>query len=105
MLRLDKIPPRGILKSMSAHPCHQEELPRLKRVKGQLEGVMRMIEAGRYCPDILMQMRAARAALRRIEAGILQKHLKHCVAHALKEGDSAERKLEELIKIFDRYDD
>ncbi|MBQ4614108.1 MAG: metal-sensitive transcriptional regulator [Akkermansia sp.] len=90
---------------MNTHPCHRGELTRLNRVSGQLAGVKRMIEDGRYCPEILMQLRAIRAAIRRIESGILQKHMEHCVAQALRDGTETESKIEELMKIFDRYED
>lgn len=101
---LDTYPLGVYYSSMSEHPCHCEELPRLNRVSGQLEGVKRMIETGRYCPDILMQLRAIRAAIRKVESGILQKHLQHCVAQAMRNGEGAERKIEELKQIFERYE-
>lgn len=74
-------------------------------MSGQLEGVKRMIETGRYCPDILMQLRAIRAAIRKVESTILQKHLQHCVAQAMRNGEGAEEKIEELKQLFERYED
>lgn len=98
--------PEGYIReSMNEHPCHCGELPRLNRVSGQLEGVKRMIETGRYCPDILIQLRAVRAAIRKVESSILHKHLQHCVAEAMRTGEGAETKIEELQQIFERYED
>ena len=86
------------------HPSHRAELSRLRRIKGQLEGVERMIEEGRYCPDILVQTRAVSAAVRALEAALLQRHINHCVRDALLSGDEGEReaKVAELIEIFSR---
>jgi DNA-binding FrmR family transcriptional regulator len=66
-----------------------------------------MIEEGRYCPDILTQIRAIRSALKSLESGILERHLSHCVSDAIKSGTEKERnkKLEEIKEIFKRYDE
>lgn len=64
-----------------------------------------MIENGRYCPDILIQLRAIRAAIRKVESSILQKHLQHCVALAIRNGEGSEAKIEELKQLFERYED
>ena len=93
---------------MSAeHPHHDVELPKLNRVGGQIEGIKRMISEGRDCTDILTQLRAARAAIRRIEADILETHLKNCVAEAILSGDAAETeaKIEEIRSLFKRYEE
>jgi DNA-binding FrmR family transcriptional regulator len=89
------------------HPSHKNELPRLNRIVGQVEGVKKMIEANRYCPDILTQLRAARAALRTVENAILAAHLDQCVSDALAQGNPAERraKIDELMSLFKRYDE
>lgn len=89
---------------MTEPPAHQENLPRLNRIAGQVEGVKRMILEGRYCPDILIQLRAIRSAVRQVENNILQKHLQHCVAQAFATGEGAEEKIQELCKLFSRFD-
>ncbi len=68
------------------HPDHSGELKRLNRVAGQIEGVRAMIEEQRYCPEILTQLRAARAALRALETAILGTHLGACVTDTIKKG-------------------
>lgn len=90
----------------SPHPDHKENLPRLNRIAGQVEGVRKMISEGRYCPDILIQLKAIRSALKVIEGNILQKHLEHCVAKALGQGgEEARQKIAELRKVFEKYND
>ncbi|MCB1721970.1 MAG: metal-sensitive transcriptional regulator [Rhodospirillales bacterium] len=86
------------------HPCHNAEIPKLNRIAGQIEGIKRMIEDGRYCPDILTQLRAARAAIRTVEAHVLETHLHHCVAEAMT-ADNAQEKIDEIKDLFKRYDE
>ena len=87
------------------HPSHQSQLPRLNRIHGQVAGLLRMVEADRYCADILTQMRAVQAALRSTEQEILKSHIEHCVASAIESGDQGERrsKLAELYDILKRF--
>ncbi len=77
---------------------------RLNRIEGQVRGVSRMVEDGRYCIDILTQVRAIRAALGRFESEMLKGHLSHCVEDAIVSGDPAEqrRKIEEIVALLDR---
>lgn len=88
--------------SLASHPEHMAELVRLKRVKGQIEGIERMILEKRYCPDIIMQARAAASALRAFEAAILQTHLRGCVKNAMQSKDplDADRKIQEILEII-----
>lgn len=92
---------------MAKHPCHDKDLPRLNRVSGQIDGVKKMIEDGRYCPDILTQLRAIRSALKSVEANVLERHLAGCVSEAIKSGTKKqqEKKLAEIKEMFKRYDD
>ena len=80
---------------------HMDQLVRLRRIGGQVAGIERMIEEGRYCMDILIQLRAVRAALKRVEGNILERHLKHCVAQAIGDPAVAEQKVTELQKYFE----
>ena len=88
-----------------SHPSHCANIKTLNRVIGQLEGVRRMIEERRYCPDILIQTRAARAALKKTELAILRSHMNHCVAEAFREknGDKSQEKIDEIITILERH--
>ena len=82
-------------------------MPKINRIAGQIEGIKKMIDEGRYCPDILVQLRAARAALKSVEASILESHLKSCVADTLASGsaESKEQKIAELKDLFKRFDE
>ncbi|HET7881218.1 MAG TPA: metal-sensitive transcriptional regulator [Acetobacteraceae bacterium] len=76
----------------------------LKRIEGQVRGVLRMIEQDRYCVDVLTQVSAVRAALHKVEAQILRDHVSHCVAGAFVSGDPADQrtKVEELVETISR---
>lgn len=86
------------------HPDHAAEVTRLRRIKGQVEGVEKMITSRRYCPDIIMQIRATRAALLSLENSILKTHLKHCVKDSFKTRDSSkvEEKVQEIIDLISK---
>jgi len=87
------------------HPSHKAHLPRLKRAKGQVEGIIRMVETERYCVDILTQLRAVRAALLRVEQEVLQAHLNACLEGAMAAGDPDEvaSKVKELAEVLRRF--
>ncbi|MCG3174247.1 MAG: hypothetical protein GMKNLPBB_02475 [Myxococcota bacterium] len=84
------------------HADHSREIHRINRIAGQLEGIRRMIEEGRYCPDILIQIRAARSAMDSLYAEVLEGHLRHCVSGAMRSGpeDEVETKINELMELF-----
>jgi DNA-binding FrmR family transcriptional regulator len=77
---------------------------RLKRIEGQVRGLARMVEDDRYCIDIVTQIAAVRAALRRVKEEILRGHVAHCVEHAITSGDKADqrRKVKELMDVMGR---
>lgn len=87
------------------NPSHLENMPRLNRISGQIDGIKKMIEQNRYCPEILIQLRAIRAAVKSIEANILQKHLQHCVAQSFNSSADRDQKIAELKDLFARFDD
>jgi CsoR family transcriptional regulator, copper-sensing transcriptional repressor len=62
---------------------------RLKRLEGQVRGLQQMVEADRYCVDVLVQIAAVTKALQGVGIGLLDDHLRHCVADAVAEGGSA----------------
>ena len=80
------------------HPDYGKEVPRLNRVSGQIDGVKRMIAERQYCPNILTQLRAVRAAVNSIEANILETHLDACVTDAFNSSDekAKHKKMAEL---------
>jgi DNA-binding FrmR family transcriptional regulator len=81
-------------------------LKRLKRIEGQVRGLGRMVEDDRYCIDIVTQISAVRAALRRAEEEILRDHVAPCVEGAIASGnqDQQRRKIAELMDVIGRAD-
>lgn len=81
-------------------------LRRLKRIEGQIRGLAAMVEEDRYCIDVVTQIAAARAALRRVEEEVLRDHVAHCVEHAISSGDKVDqrRKITELMDVIGRAD-
>ncbi|MGI8525926.1 MAG: metal-sensitive transcriptional regulator [Pseudolabrys sp.] len=79
-------------------------MKRLSRIEGQVRGLARMVEQERYCVDIVTQISAVRAALRRVEEEILRDHVARCVEHAIASGNKADqrRKVRELMDVMGR---
>ncbi len=79
---------------------------RLSRIEGQVRGLAKMVDEDRYCIDIVTQIGAVRAALRRVEEEILKDHVGHCVEHAIASGNKAEqrKKIAELMEVVGRAD-
>lgn len=77
---------------------------RLSRIRGQVDGLARMVEEDRYCPDVLQQFAAVRSALRSAEKVMLGSHLEGCTTRALADGGTgAEQVREEILELFSRY--
>jgi DNA-binding FrmR family transcriptional regulator len=78
---------------------------RISRIEGQVRGVARMIEDERYCIDILTQIQAIKAALKRVEEEVLKEHAASCVASAIKSGNAKDqqKKFSELVDLIGRY--
>ncbi|WP_194421556.1 metal-sensitive transcriptional regulator [Microbacterium abyssi] len=78
-------------------------LARLKRIEGQSRGIHRMVEDEKYCIDILTQISALTSALQSVAVGLLEDHLRHCVADAARAGgDIAEEKVREASQAIAR---
>lgn len=82
----------------------EKVVARLKRIEGQVRGLVRMLEEERYCIDVLHQMQAVKSALARAESELLKEHAAHCVADAIASGntDAQREKVTELIDLFDK---
>jgi CsoR family transcriptional regulator, copper-sensing transcriptional repressor len=89
---------------MTKHPDHSSSLSRLKKIKGQISGIEKMIDDQRYCVDILTQFRAVMAGLSAIEKSILQRHVKGCVKSAIQSRSDAiiNRKADEIVRLIGR---
>ncbi|NLX62396.1 MAG: metal-sensing transcriptional repressor [Tissierellia bacterium] len=77
---------------------------KLKTVRGQIDGILRMIEEDRYCVDISTQILSAIALLKKANIDVLDAHLKTCVKDAILAGETqGEEKINEIINIIDKY--
>lgn len=79
-------------------------LSRLSRIEGQVRGLAKMVESDRYCIDVVNQVQAAIAALKKAETEILNDHIAHCVEHAIRSGNKADQreKIQELVETLSR---
>jgi len=102
-VHVDMYTPAGYQSSMSK-PAKAASITRLSRIEGQVRGLARMVEEDRYCIDIVTQIAAVRAALRRVEEEVLREHISHCVEDAIVSGNAAERrrKVTELMDVLSR---
>ncbi len=84
---------------------HREEIPRLKRIEGQIRGIQKMIEDERYCIDILTQLSSVQGAIKSVEENILERHLKGCVQHSFTKGNKEDKieKISEIIGVLKRF--
>ncbi len=75
---------------------------RLKRIEGQIRGLQRLVEDDTYCIDILTQISAANAGLRKVAVQLLDDHIRHCVAESVASGRDPESKISEATAAVDR---
>jgi DNA-binding FrmR family transcriptional regulator len=89
---------------MAGYEMNKDELlRRLRRVEGQVRGLQQMVDQDRYCIDVLTQISAATKALQRVAVGMLDDHMRHCVADAVARGGrDADRKMTEATAAVDR---
>ena len=96
--------PSGWYKRFMQQEMKEKRLQRLARIEGQVRGIARMVGEDRYCIDILTQIAAAQAALRKVEGEILQNHVNTCVEHAITSGNAEEQRrlVAELMEVLNR---
>lgn len=82
---------------------HQKVSKLLKTARGQLDGILRMIEEDRYCIDISNQLLATESILKKANREVLRGHLSSCVTEAVEQGNSKE-KIDEIIRIIDKLE-
>lgn len=73
----------------------------LKTARGQIDGVLRMVEEDRYCMDISAQVMAVDAIIRKVNNEIIRSHMKGCVKEAILEGNG-DAKIDELMAVVDK---
>lgn len=98
------VTPVGYIRRLMERASKPKLLNRLSRIEGQVRGVVKMVEADRYCIDVLTQVQAIRAALARVETEMLKDHLNHCIEGAIVSGDpqAQRQKAGELIELLGR---
>ena len=74
---------------MNKHTHHRQVIERLSRIEGHVRGIKKMVEDGKDCEDVLIQISAVTAALRNLSVIVLKDHLDHCIVEAINEGEGA----------------
>jgi DNA-binding FrmR family transcriptional regulator len=102
-----QVPEGGVVQTHGYTDNKNDYMKRLRRIEGQVRGLQRMVENDDYCIDILTQVSAATKALQSVAVGLVDEHLRHCVANAARSGDDGEsdriiteatRAIERLVK-------
>ena len=75
---------------------------RLRRIEGQVRGLQRMIDDDTYCIDVLTQASAVTHALQKVALGLLDEHIRHCVAQAAADDGDAEEMITEATRAIER---
>ncbi len=86
------------------HELKEKVQKRIRRIAGQVGGIQRMIDDDRYCVDVLHQITAARAALAKVNALLLESHIQTCVRGAFDSEDPSDQsaKIAELVEVFNK---
>ena len=87
---------------MPRFPKHNDVVPRLRRIEGQIRGISRMVSERRYCIDIIQQLTAARKALDQVSLKIMSGHINTCVSDSIRRRDG-EQKITELMQTINRF--
>jgi len=87
---------------MADYPKHDSVLPRLRRIEGQVRGIARMVEGGRYCIDIVQQLTAVRRAVDEATLKVMKGHINGCVSEAIRKREGV-AKIDELMQVLHRY--
>jgi CsoR family transcriptional regulator, copper-sensing transcriptional repressor len=88
---------------MPGYSDHKLEVrARLSRIEGQVRGIERMVDEDRYCIDILTQVNAVKAAIDKVALSLLEDHVEHCVADAVRAGEGEEKR-HELTAAIGRF--
>ena len=83
--------------------CDKKQVTNLiKTARGQMDGILRMIEEDRYCVEISKQILSVQALLKKANLKVIDQHIKHCVKEAFEQGNGDE-KVDEIIELIDKY--
>jgi len=93
-------------KAVSVDPTIKDaNLKRLRRIEGQIRGLQKMVEAEQYCADIIIQISSVQEALRGVGKALMQNHLHHCAAKAIRDGNEkqASEMYDELLGLIYKH--
>ncbi len=93
-------------KAVAVNPeIKQSNLRRLRRIEGQIRGLQKMVDEERYCADIVVQIASVQEALRGVSRALMQNHLQHCAAQAIRSGneEQATAQQEELLELIYKH--
>ena len=95
---------RKIRQKGSEIPSHADQLANLNRIEGQIRGIAKMVEEGRYCLDILNQCSSVHAALSSVEKKIFRRFLQTCVKYAFRRSQNGETEplIDEIVGLLHR---
>lgn len=79
---------------------NDKSVNRLKRVEGQIKGILRMMEEGKDCKDVITQLSAARSAVDRTIAVIVSSNLEHCIRESIESGSDSAKLVEEAVNML-----
>ena len=79
----------------------KKALQSLKTARGQIDGIIKMIEDDRYCDDVLIQLSAVDKSIKSLANSILEEHMHSCVVESIKNGN--EEAIDEIIDLFKRF--
>ena len=88
--------------TMNDNPSHKKQITSLRRIEGQIRGIINMIDDGKYCVSILNQIKAAKSALVTVEAQILKKHTQSCIKNSLTDKKALDKKVDELLRLINK---
>ncbi|SDC45147.1 DNA-binding transcriptional regulator, FrmR family [Pelagirhabdus alkalitolerans] len=95
----------NIYEEHNTHRTKQEQaslVNRLKKIEGQVRGIQKMVEEDRYCIDVMVQISAVNAALKKVGFTMMEDHVNHCVADAIQKG-SGEESVHELMNVIKQF--
>jgi DNA-binding FrmR family transcriptional regulator len=90
---------------MNHNLSDEDTINRLRKIEGQIRGIIRMVENRRECIDIITQINAVEAALRKVQDRILRHYLEKCVAESVRTNSVEEiaQRLDEIVQVFRQF--
>lgn len=88
-------------KTMRTDEDKKKLISRINRIKGQMEGIAKMVDDNRYCGDILIQLAAVESSIKSLSSVVFENHMKNCVTKSIKEGDRST--IDEIVELFKKF--